>query len=157
MNIPNPAPCRLYLVTPSVLEPATFRDQLAAALDGGDVACVQLRLKDVGDDEIRRAIDTLMPVATQRDVAFILNDRPDLAHAMGCDGAHVGQKDMPYEAARRLLGPDRIVGVTTAGISPSMPPRPAPTMSPSVPSIRPRRSRRTTARSPSCWNGGTRS
>ncbi len=111
-NINDPAPCRLYLVTPSVLQPGTFRDQLASALDGGDVACVQLRLKDVSDDEIRRAIDLLMPIATQRDVAFILNDRPDLAKAMGCDGTHVGQKDMPYDAARRLLGPDRIVGVT---------------------------------------------
>jgi thiamine-phosphate pyrophosphorylase len=106
------APCRLYLVTPSVLEPAGFRDALAAALDGGDVACVQLRLKDLGDDEIRRAIDALMPVATSRDVAFILNDRPDLALAAGCDGAHIGQKDMSYAEARRLLGPDRIIGVT---------------------------------------------
>jgi thiamine-phosphate pyrophosphorylase len=109
---PAPASCRLYLVTPAVLEAAVFRDQLAAALDGGDVACVQLRLKDVGDDEIRRACDVLLPVATARDVAFILNDRPDLALACGCDGAHVGQKDMPYAEARRLLGPDRIVGVT---------------------------------------------
>jgi thiamine-phosphate pyrophosphorylase len=108
----NIAPCRLYLVTPSVLDPLSFRDALAAALDGGDVASVQLRLKDLGDDEIRRAIDMLMPVATSRDVAFILNDRPDLALAAGCDGAHVGQKDMPYAEARRLLGPDRIVGVT---------------------------------------------
>jgi thiamine-phosphate pyrophosphorylase len=108
----EPAPCRLYLVTPSVLEPAAFRDDLARALDGGDVACVQLRLKDVGDDEIRRAIDALLPVAVSRDVAFILNDRPDLALSTGCDGAHVGQKDMPYDEARRLLGPDRIVGVT---------------------------------------------
>jgi thiamine-phosphate pyrophosphorylase len=111
-NNPDPAPCRLYLVTPAVLEPEMFRDQLASALDSGDVACVQLRLKDVSDDEIRRAIDLLMPIATQRDVAFILNDRPDLAKSMGCDGTHVGQKDMPYEEARRLLGPDRIVGVT---------------------------------------------
>jgi len=112
-QIPEPAvPCRLYLVTPSVLEPQPFRDELAAALDGGDVASVQLRLKDVDDDAVKRAIEILMPVATGRDVAFILNDRPDLALAMGCDGAHVGQKDMPYAEARRLLGPDRIVGVT---------------------------------------------
>jgi len=45
-------------------------------------------------------------------VAFILNDRPDLALALDCDGVHVGQDDAPYAEARRLLGPDRIVGVT---------------------------------------------
>lgn len=108
----EPAPCRLYLITPAALEPVAFAELLAAALDAGDVACVQLRLKDVADDAIRRACDVLMPVAQSRHVAFILNDRPDLALAAGCDGVHVGQQDAPYKEARRLLGPDRIVGVT---------------------------------------------
>jgi len=109
---PEPARCRLYLVTPATLDPLVFKDQLARALDGGDVACVQLRLKDVSDDAIRRACDVLRPVATSRDVAFVLNDRPDLAAACDCDGVHIGQKDTPYAEARRLMGPDRIVGVT---------------------------------------------
>ncbi len=87
----EPASCRLYLVTPPVLEPAAFAVQLAEALDAGDVACVQLRLKDVDDDAIRRAVDVLRPVVQARDVAFILNDRPDLAAELGCDGVHVGQ------------------------------------------------------------------
>ncbi|CAK0749588.1 Thiamine-phosphate synthase [Azospirillaceae bacterium] len=104
--------CRLYLVTPPVLDPANFAPILAAALDAGDVACVQLRLKDCADDEIRRACDALRPVAQQRDVAFLLNDRPDLAVETGCDGVHIGQKDAPYAEARRLIGVDGIVGVT---------------------------------------------
>lgn len=108
----EPAPCRLYLVTPSVLEPAAFAVDMAKALDADDVACVQLRLKDVDDDTVRRAIDVLRPVAQSRDVAFIVNDRPDLAHETGCDGAHVGQSDMSYKNARKLLGPDAIIGVT---------------------------------------------
>jgi len=103
---------RLYLVTPASLDPKEFHDRLATALDAGDVAAVQLRLKDAGDDAIRRACDVLRPVAQQRGVAFLLNDRPDLAAETGCDGAHVGQQDAPYAEARRLLGPDRIVGVT---------------------------------------------
>ena len=103
---------RLYLVTPAALDPKDFRGPLAAALDAGDVAAVQLRLKDVDDDAIRRACDALRPVAQQRDVAFILNDRPDLAAETGCDGVHVGQQDMPYAEARALMGLDRIVGVT---------------------------------------------
>ena len=75
--------CRLYLVTPPALEPATFAPQLAAALDAGDVACVQLRLKDVSDDAIRRACAVLCPIAQERGVAFVLNDRPDLAAECG--------------------------------------------------------------------------
>jgi thiamine-phosphate pyrophosphorylase len=108
----EPAPCRLYLITPPAFDPPSFRDSLSRALDGGDVACVQLRLKNATDDVIRRACDLLRPVVQARDVAFILNDRPDLAAANSCDGVHVGQQDARYEEARRLLGPDRIVGVT---------------------------------------------
>ena len=108
----EPASCRLYLVTPERLEPAAFADQLAAALDGGDVASVQLRLKNVDDDAIKRACEVLVPIATSRDVAFLLNDRPDLVVSCGCDGVHVGQSDMPYAEARKKVGPDRIVGVT---------------------------------------------
>jgi thiamine-phosphate pyrophosphorylase len=102
--------CRLYLITPPVLS-ANFEDQLAAALDAGDVAALQLRLKDVPDTELQKTIDRLRPIAQSRDVAFILNDRPDLAVKLGCDGAHVGQTDMPVKQARKILG-DLTLGVT---------------------------------------------
>lgn len=85
---------------------------LASALDAGDVACVQLRLKDADDDHIRRVAQALRPVAQDREVAFLLNDRPDLAAETGCDGVHVGQGDTPCAEARRRVGPDAIVGVT---------------------------------------------
>ncbi|MDR3528853.1 MAG: thiamine phosphate synthase [Rhizomicrobium sp.] len=104
--------CRLYLITPPKLEPVAFGEVLKATLDAGDVACLQLRLKDVPEEEIARAIEVLMPIAQKRDVAFILNDRPDLAKRLGCDGVHIGQEDMPYAEARALLGPERIIGVT---------------------------------------------
>ena len=58
--------CRLYLVTPPALEPARFAEELARALDAGDVACVQLRLKEADDDAIRRAVEALRPVAQAR-------------------------------------------------------------------------------------------
>jgi thiamine-phosphate pyrophosphorylase len=106
------APCRLYLITPPKLDPTPFAEVLKAALDGGDVACLQLRLKDVAEEEIARAVEILMPIAQARDVAFLLNDRPDLAAKLGCDGVHVGQEDTPYAEARALMGKDRIVGVT---------------------------------------------
>jgi len=104
--------CQLYLITPPKFDPAPFADQLAEAIDGGNVACLQLRLKDVEDDEIKRVSDILRPVAQDRDVAFLMNDRPDLAAELGCDGVHVGQEDAAYEDARRIVGSDAIVGVT---------------------------------------------
>ena len=109
--MPTPHPCRLYLITPAVLAPARFRDTLAEALDAGDVAAVQLRLKAWSDEDLTRAIDVLRPVAQSRGVAFLLNDRPDLAVQTGCDGAHVGQEDMAAPRARQALG-DLMLGVT---------------------------------------------
>lgn len=103
--------CRLYLISPPKLSAANFLGPLKEALGGGDVACFQLRLKNISDDEIRRAVDTLKPVVQAAGCAFILNDRPDLAAELGCDGVHVGQEDASYAEARRLL-PQGIVGVT---------------------------------------------
>ena len=108
----TPATTRLYLITPPAFDPDRFTKDLEAALSGGDVACLQLRLKEVDDDVVRRATAVLKPIAQARGVAFIMNDRPDLAAELNCDGVHVGEEDMPYTEARRLLGSDRIVGVT---------------------------------------------
>ncbi len=110
-------PCRLYLITPPRLEPKAFAETLKRALDAGDVASLQLRLKTEGEetasaDAIRRATEILMPVAQARDVAFLINDRADIAAEMDADGVHVGQDDMPYKEARATVGPNRIVGVT---------------------------------------------
>ena len=106
-------PCRLYLITPPALDDlAGFGRQLAKALEGGDVAALQIRLKDVSDDVVKAAVDVLAPIAQARDVAVILNDRPDLAARLPVDGVHVGQSDMAYRDARKLMG-ERMVGVVT--------------------------------------------
>lgn len=104
--------CRIYLITPPKIEPVTFRDQLAAALDAGDVAAIQLRLKDVSDADVRQAVEILLPVANSHGVSFIMNDRPDLAAQTGCNGVHIGQQDASYNSAREAVGADRVVGVT---------------------------------------------
>lgn len=105
--------CRLYLITPPALTDLdAFGLELKKALEGGDVAALQIRLKDVSDAAIAEAVKALAPIAKAHDVAVILNDRPDLAAALDCDGVHVGQGDMPYAAARKLMGQDRMVGVT---------------------------------------------
>ena len=105
--------CRLYLLTPPRIDDlAAFGRTLARALDAGDVAALQIRLKDHADAEILAAAEVILPIAQNRGVAVIMNDRPDLAAATGCDGVHVGQEDASYAEARRIVGRDRMVGVT---------------------------------------------
>ena len=104
--------CRLYLITPPKFELEPFSRALAGALSGGDVACVQLRLKDIADDDVLRVGAALKPIVQAADAAFIVNDRPDLAARLDADGVHVGQGDASYAEARRLIGNERIVGVT---------------------------------------------
>ena len=111
------AACRLYLITPNelftgALDLEVFAGQLAAALDGGDVACVQLRLKDVDDATFLRAARRLAPIVQGCGAAFLVNDRPDIAVESAADGVHVGQDDASYAEARRRVGADAIVGVT---------------------------------------------
>lgn len=104
--------CRLYVITPETFDLRTFPDGLARALDAGDVAAVQLRLKNADEGAWKRTIEALRPVSRSRGVPFLLNDRPDLVVAAGCDGAHVGQEDMAAREARRLMGPHLTLGVT---------------------------------------------
>ena len=109
---PRPA-TRLYLITPSAIpDLEAFAVDLEAALGAGDVAALQIRLKPASEDEIRAAVARLGPIARRHDVALILNDRPDLAAALGCDGVHVGQEDASVASARRLMGPDAMIGAT---------------------------------------------
>jgi thiamine-phosphate pyrophosphorylase len=104
--------CRLYLITPQSFEPKSFAEILRRALDAGDVASVQLRLKDCSDDEILRAAELLMPLTHRGNAAFLINDRPDLAARLGADGVHIGQDDASYDDARAAVGGKGIVGVT---------------------------------------------
>ena len=107
------ADCRLYLITPPRIDDlAAFGRDLAQALAAGDVAALQVRLKDVPDEVIAAAVDVITPIAHARGVAVILNDRPDLAAKLGCDGVHVGQTDMSYGDARKLMGREAMIGVT---------------------------------------------
>jgi thiamine-phosphate pyrophosphorylase len=105
--------CRLYLITPpSIDDPAAFARDLEAALSGGDVAALQVRLKGASDAHVAEVTRAILPIAQGLGVAVIMNDRPDLAASLGCDGVHIGQEDATFADARRAVGPDRIVGVT---------------------------------------------
>ena len=104
--------CRLYLITPPRIDITDFSSKLSAALDGGDVACLQLRLKGSDDATIRRATETLMPICHSYNVPFLINDRADLAAELGTDGAHIGIDDGSYQSARTMVGDKAFIGVS---------------------------------------------
>ncbi|MEM0928919.1 MAG: thiamine phosphate synthase [Pseudomonadota bacterium] len=105
----------LYLITPPKIEDlGSFAEVLSRALDAGDgaVACLQLRLKDVSDDEVLRAAEAIAPILGAAGAGFLINDRADLAAKVGADGVHLGQSDGSVAEARTLLGADKDIGVT---------------------------------------------
>jgi thiamine-phosphate pyrophosphorylase len=103
--------CRLYLCTPDRPDLAEF---VRACLAGG-VDVVQLREKHLEARPLLERARVVQSVCAGSGVPFILNDRPDLALELEADGVHVGQDDAPVALARRLLGPEAIVGLSTHG------------------------------------------
>jgi thiamine-phosphate pyrophosphorylase len=102
---------QLYLITPPRID-ATFVQTLEDALAAGEVAALQIRLKDHAEDEVRQLAPALIACAQKYGVAAIMNDSAALADELGCDGVHIGQQDGRIKDARAVMGKDRTVGVT---------------------------------------------
>lgn len=83
-----------------------------AAIRGG-AGCIQLREKTLEDGDLVDRARRLAALCRERNVLFIVNDRPDVALLSGADGVHLGQTDMSTVDARRIVGPDRLIGVST--------------------------------------------
>mmetsp|Transcript_67914 Transcript_67914/g.182855 ORF Transcript_67914/g.182855 Transcript_67914/m.182855 type:complete len:278 (+) Transcript_67914:72-905(+) len=104
----------LYLVTDDAYLDDKFLAKIEAGLEGG-VTAVQLRLKHVSTAEYVRWGEEVRRLTRAAAVPLIVDDRLDVALAVDADGLHVGGDDLPWRAARRLLGPDRILGCSTYG------------------------------------------
>ncbi|HOQ88294.1 MAG TPA: thiamine phosphate synthase [Phycisphaerae bacterium] len=103
---------QLYvLVTESLCRDDWLSVARAAIAGGAD--CLQLREKNLDDGELLSRARRLRELCREHDVLFIVNDRPDIARLADADGVHLGQTDMPMVDARRILGPDRLIGVST--------------------------------------------
>ena len=102
---------RLYLVLEARPNGDDPSDLLDAALRGG-VDIVQLRDKELADDELVAAAQPFRRACSEHGALFVLNDRPDLVERCDADGVHLGQGDGPVAAARRTVGPERIVGLS---------------------------------------------
>ena len=103
---------RLYLVTDSGLSLGRPLEEVVREAVEGGVTMVQLREKEASTRDFVELALRLKPLCQEAGVPLIINDRIDVALAVGADGVHIGQSDMPYEVARRLLGPDKIIGLS---------------------------------------------
>ena len=116
MTEPTRERTRLYLITPpEVADPAVFAKTFEEALSGGDVACLQVRIKPGGlideaaTETVARAVQ---PICRERDVALIINDSVDVCETIGADGVHLGAMDMQVKEARKRLGKRPVIGAT---------------------------------------------
>jgi thiamine-phosphate pyrophosphorylase len=108
---------RLYVITGhQFLKGRSLEDVIRAAIKGG-ADCIQLREKDYTGRELLEAGTLLRRVTREMGVKFIVNDRVDVAKAVDADGVHLGQSDLPIQAARDLLGPGKLVGLSTHNVA----------------------------------------
>ncbi len=102
----------LYLVTDAALSRGRSHQEVVEAAILGGVTIVQYREKDASTRRMIEEALELRDLCRRHGVPFIVNDRVDVALAVDADGVHVGQDDMPASVARRLIGPDKILGVS---------------------------------------------
>ena len=103
---------KLYLVTDRDLSLGRPLEEIVSEAVAGGVTMVQLREKDAATGEFVELGRRLMSLLKPLGVPLIINDRVDVALAVDADGVHIGQSDMSYADARRLLGPEKIIGLS---------------------------------------------
>ena len=102
----------IYLISPPQIEPDGFLTQLEIALATNKIVYFQLRLKNVDKDFISEIAAQCLPLCHKHNVPLIINDHPDIATKIGADGVHIGNEDSSYNAARKIVGQNKIVGVS---------------------------------------------
>lgn len=102
----------LYLVTDRSLSLGRTLEEVVSEAVAGGVTIVQLREKDAPTGEFVELAKRLKDILRPYGVPLIINDRVDVALAVDADGLHIGQSDMPYDIARKLLGPEKIIGLS---------------------------------------------
>ena len=103
---------KLYLVTDRELSLGRSLEEVVSEAVAGGVTIVQLREKDASTGEFVELAFRLKNILRPYNVPLIINDRVDVALAVDAEGLHIGQSDMPYEIARKLLGRDKIIGLS---------------------------------------------
>ena len=107
---------KVYPITDTQLSGLSHAEQVARLIEGG-ATLIQLRDKDAAPRDFYREAATALRVARDHNARLIINDRVDIALALKADGVHLGQTDIPVEAARRLLGTEAIIGFSTHNVA----------------------------------------
>ncbi len=107
---------QLYLVTDGPLSKGMSVEQIVEQAIAGGVTCVQLREKSMCTRDFIALAERILPLTRAARVPCLINDRVDVALATHADRVHLGQEDMPYSMARKLLGPDKIIGLSVENI-----------------------------------------
>jgi len=113
MAKPFSFPSPLYTIADTLGQPGLSSCDLAEKLCRGGARILQLRVKDLPSREFLAIAHEVRVICQRYDCLLIINDRADVALAVDADGVHVGQDDLPLEAARKVLGPYKIIGVST--------------------------------------------
>jgi len=102
----------IYLLSPEKIRGVTFYNELNKVLKTNKVKYFQLRLKKISTSNLLKISKKVKKIVKKNNVKFLINDKPLIAKMIGADGCHIGQKDMNFINARKILGKHKIIGVT---------------------------------------------
>ena len=102
----------IYLISPQKIKGLGFYEELNNVLKTNKVRYFQLRLKKTSISNLLKISRKVKKIAKKNNVKFIINDKPFVAKKVGADGCHIGQKDMDYVSTRKILGKNKIIGIT---------------------------------------------
>ena len=102
----------IYLISPQKIRGSQFYEELQQVLKTNKIKYFQLRLKKISDRNLLRISKKIKKIVRKNNVKFLINDKPSIAKRVGADGCHIGQKDINFINSRKILGKNKIIGVT---------------------------------------------
>ena len=102
----------IYLISPQKIRGARFYNELDQVLKTNKAKYFQLRLKKISSLNLIKISRKIKKITRKNNVKFLINDKPTVARTVGADGCHIGQKDMNLMSCRKILGKNKIIGVT---------------------------------------------
>ena len=102
----------IYLISPQKIRGSKFYEELQQVLKTNKVKFFQLRLKKISDRNLLKISKKIKKIVRKNNVKFLINDKPFIAKRVGADGCHIGQKDINFISSRKILGKNKIIGVT---------------------------------------------
>jgi len=102
----------IYLISPQKIRGARFYNELDQVLKTNKVKYFQLRLKKISSLNLIKISRKIKKITRKNNVKFLINDKPIITRTVGADGCHIGQKDMNFKSTRKILGKNKIIGIT---------------------------------------------